>query len=436
MMIFLFSCPARAQSGSIVISDPIGLDMALSKDDQEQLKQIINSGKLNKTMISLTEAMRSLNLPKTVQLASQCRESASSAGASAAAIRCNMILAGAWKSIGNAKEWSYAMKWYFDVGFPAILKKAPAGATISVGSGYDEVNFKQVYEKSPQLTVTKLASSGSVPITRKIVGGKGGWVPMVPVVINGHRLNALIDTGAEATILIDPSLATKLGLEKIVSGISDVKQQFTEVHKRASPSDAIFIVKDLEFGPLRLENYMIIGSPRVASQNIGGVVLGEHLLQQFSSVSFKRDKLYFSFEPAPVCAYPVNYRFAVRPNMNGLMIFDGSADGTPIKLSLDTGISEYVLGTSSYAALLGNRSSHKSEELAVISGGVFEKFVAIKYPIRVSFGGIEVSQPNGIVLKNVTTVPSVFLGSRVLDDYSIVIDLNENIMCFDSMHGS
>jgi predicted aspartyl protease len=228
-----------------------------------------------------------------------------------------------------------------------------------------------------------------------------GYLMVVSVFINDRGpFDFLIDTGTNTT-LIDPQLATELGLQP---------KDRPKLASLASATDVPrYYFQTFRVGPASVSNQEALAIPlpqlTALDHKIRGV-LGMNFLLQFSfRLDYDRGTLeLYSFpESAPV---PEGLRVPVEINESRLLIKVGS-DASPTgswRLALDSGISQFLIFQDRIIA--AERSCGKANCLMQVSTNLADHTASTILLQDVSIAGAHLPETQVVVLRNDLQKPS------------------------------
>lgn len=213
--------------------------------------------------------------------------------------------------------------------------------------------FSTAFEATTSPVVRYTSSSSAKPGTSQAGGGSAGggvlpagfW-PKVAVTINGHRVDALVDTGTRTALVISSHEAAMLGLRPLVRGLPGYR--LVGQRPPASAQVALDFVRSLVFGTLHVQNLMAVVAPK--SDQFGfrqaDVVVGLPVLAQFNNVTFTRAGMVFGAPPV-TCSAQFPLTAAAPAGDAALLVFPASVDGKPVGAMIDTGSTvELLVGNS------------------------------------------------------------------------------------------
>lgn len=199
------------------------------------------------------------------------------------------------------------------------------------------------YINSPSATPGTTEAGGAA------VGGgvlPAGFWPEVAVTINGHRVDALVDTGTRTALVISSHEAAMLGLRRLVRGLPGYR--LVGQRPPASAQMGLDFVRSLVFGSLHVQNLMAVVAPKSDQPGFrqANVVVGLPVLAQFSNVTFTRTGMIFNTLSA-TCSAQFPLTAAAPAGDAALLVFPASVEGKPVGAMIDTGSTlELIVGNS------------------------------------------------------------------------------------------
>jgi predicted aspartyl protease len=288
-------------------------------------------------------------LPRMMNVARECRDRDLRAGDGKTAMYCNGFVFSTGWILGNAQAVFQALAWHRKYG-AAIWAKVRPGEKFPLA--FPLVGVVKLARSVPAYS-TEIASADPVTlpyvaaeantagslqheISDKETGGAGrSSRPVVGIDVNGHHVEALIDTGDPRTLIVSSSQAKALGLKPLVAGLPHSIGRFGQ---SPVPAEAAgwSLVATLTLGPLRVRNVMAIVIPDRYNGENPGARIGLPLLAMFGGVAFERSSMVVN-SPAVPCNYSVPITYASQPNMDGALVFPAEANGKTINAMIDTG---------------------------------------------------------------------------------------------------
>ncbi len=327
---------------------------ALSNGDAKAAIRVAKQSGMDSFWISLYRDQLWYRLPQLLSTATECRDNAylhrGNLIAWKDAATCNRFILGVTDQLGDARGYFEALAWrrrysaaqrkrgHSEAGFRMLYPKLDvAGLAASVPAYSAEVDSTApMVLRYPNADHRTLASHSGDVIPED--GETPMYEPVGPVItmtINGHRVDASVDTGQAQPLVMSATESKVLGLKRLAPG----SRGFQLVGKPIVPAGSVSLslVRQLKLGTLQENNVMAIVIPD--SYGIDGkreLVVGLPLLARFNNVVFNKSRMVLN-APAVPCPHPLPATYATGPGRGGLLAFDADMDGRSIKASVDTG---------------------------------------------------------------------------------------------------
>lgn len=275
-------------------------------------------------------------------------------------LECEAFLREATYALGDAHDFFAELAWQRDHPL-SPTGGAAAGDTVEepfanvdvarLARSLPPFSTEFMVAKSPVLRYTNRHSSAiGAARTASVTARSGvlpaGFRPEVEVTINGHRVDALVDTGTRNALVIGSDEALTLGLRPLVRGVSGYR--LIGQRPPASAQVGLDFVRSLVLGSLHVRNLMALVVPRNPQPGFrqASVVVGLPMLARFDSVTFTRTGMVFD-EPSATCSAQFPLTAAAPAGDASLLVFPTSVDGMPVGAMIDTGSTvELLVGNS------------------------------------------------------------------------------------------
>ncbi|HEX5354491.1 MAG TPA: aspartyl protease family protein [Rhodanobacteraceae bacterium] len=321
----------------------------MSNGDAKAAIRIAKQSGMGPFWISLYRDQLWYRLPRLLSTATECRDAYERRGKPMArqdAADCNRFILDVANQLGDARAYFDALAWrrrhtaarqqrsHPGAGFRLLYPKLDvAGLAASIPAYSTEVG-----STAPMVLRYRTPASHSSEFAVPEDGETSMHEPVVPVItmtINGHRVDASVDSGQEQALVMSATESRVLGLRRLAPG----SRGFQLVGKPIVPAGSVSLslVRQLKLGTLQENNVMAIVIPD--SYGIDGkreLVVGLPLLARFNNVVFNKSRMVLN-APAASCPHPLPATYATGPGRGGLLVFDADMDGRPIKVSVDTG---------------------------------------------------------------------------------------------------
>lgn len=383
----LQSVGAQASSGAFSVAKKRAFNTAMSNGDAKTVFRIAREQGAAPFWMELYRDQLKFRLPKLLAMARKCRNAAAKINSRAAmedASECEGFMVRSTQAMGDARGYFAALAWQRSEGV-AILTEMGDRPLFLLPKTIDVAKLpRSIPAFSAELTSMAPAMLPYANVfpskeIRHVTPRTSHWAanrsysafkPEVTVMINGHRVHALIDSGTDTALVMSAARAKALGLQALVTGLSGDRS----VGKPPIPkgSGALFLAKRLRLGPLRVRNLMADVIPDGYDQGTG-VTIGLPLLARFDSVVFDQSGMTVN-APAVSCRHSLPVTYAVLPREDGFLVFTAEADGMPIRAMIDTGASGFLL--------VGRRLMPAASEITSyrVDGKYPARFIRVQIP--------------------------------------------------------
>lgn len=319
--------------------------------------RILGRGGENSFATTIYRDQLEYRLPQMMEASRRCRDKDLQAGDAKTAMYCNgFVFSTAW-ILGNAKATFQALAWHREYGsaiwakerpgkkFPQVF---PAEDVAKLARSIPAYSVKLVPTGPVALPYIAVVTRGISPLDQETLDEETASTelpsrPVVRIGINGHPVDALIDTGDPRALIVSTSEAKALGLRSLVAGLPRSIDRFGQSPVPAAEA-GWSLVATLALGPLRARNLMAIVIPDRYNVGNPGIRLGLPLLARFKIVEFEHSGMVLNAAALP-CRHGLPITYASYPNLDGALVFPAIANGKPINAMIDTGsVDRLIIG--------------------------------------------------------------------------------------------
>lgn len=265
-------------------------------------------------------------------------------------LECETFLREAAYALGDAHDFFAELAWQRN---HSILLTGGAQRSDTIREPFPNAELARLANSLPPFStsfvatmppVLRYANNPSAKLGTSQAGGAAagggvlpaGFRPEVAVTIDGHRVDALVDTGTRTALVIGSHEATMLGLRPLVRGLSGYR--LVGQRSPASAQVGLDFVRSLVFGSLHVQNLMAVVAPKSDQSGFrqANVVVGLPVLAQFGNVTFTRAGMVFD-TPAATCSAQFPLTAAATVGEAALLEFPTSVEGKSVGAMIDTG---------------------------------------------------------------------------------------------------
>ena len=257
-----------------------------------------------------------------------------------------------------------------------------------------------------------------------IIDGDKGPLIVAEVELNGHKLPALLDTGAEISI-VDSSVAKEIGLK------TGAAATITALSGQQAPAQKASIDQLVIGGFIRKGGIVAVadmGALRRAARQRVAMALGADVLSQVA-LFVDRDNLSLVVIPNNARANGANWMAPLRVQQPGNVIMTNlSVDGHPMTAKLDTGAEdELILNETKWAEIVPSKARVTTLGGGDLAGSRIARLVRFN-DLRIGGKSIGDAIATQVPSAPSTELPDGVLGMGILSRYNLFLNPQAGVM--------